>query len=244
MTRQANNPRRRAAGFTLLEVILAVVVTAIVTAGLFTSMSGVFKTRRQVEDHLAGRDALRMAVALLRQDLQCVPPAGGRISGVFIGENETGMGSADADALTYVTANPALKSDQDFADLRQVELRLLESDSDPDHYVLGRLVTGNLLATTTPEPTLQVLARRVVAMDLTYFDGGEWLDEWDSTELENAIPLAVRIELTLAPELSREPEDDDDRELAYLTSAQVIRLPAAQEAGGAAEGGIDLGGGF
>eukprot|EP00752_Nemacystus_decipiens_P014029 g12465.t1 len=204
----------------LKTVILAVMVTSIVTAGLFASMSGVFKTRRQVEDHLSGRDALRSAVTLLRQDLQCVPPAGGRIGGVFIGEDATGMNSVDADALTYVTANPALKSDQDFADLRQVELRLLESSDDPEHYVLARLVTGNLLATTTPEPSLQVLARRVVSLDLQYYDGGEWLDEWDSTLLDNEVPAAVRVVLTLAPELSQEPEDDQDREQSYLTTTQ------------------------
>lgn len=241
MERRANNPRNRAAGFTLLEVILAVMVTAIVTAGLFASMSGVFKTRRQVEDHLSGRDASRAAVTLIRQDLQCVPPAGGRISGVFIGEDETGMNSVDTDTLTYVTANPALGSDQDFADLRQVELRLLESSEDPDHYVLARLVTGNLLATTTPEPSLQVLARRVVSMDVQYYDGGEWLDEWDSTELDNEIPAAVQVVLTLAPELSKDPKDDEEREQAYITTTQIIRLPAAETATGSDDGGINLG---
>lgn len=219
---------RRRAGFTLLEMILAIAVTAVVSAALFATMSGTFKTRRQAEDHLSGREAARAAIQIIRTDLQCVPPAGGRISGVFLGEDRSGMNNGGADALTYITANSNLKSAQDFADLRQVELRLLESSIEDDTYVLGRLVTGNLLAITTPTPELQILARRVLSMNIQYFDGNDWLDEWDSTERDNELPAAVEIVLVTAPQLSKEPEDAEERELTYITTTQVIRLPAAE----------------
>ncbi len=226
------NTKRNPAGFTLLEVILAITVTAVVSAALFTSLSGSFKTRRSAEDHLSGRESARAVIAALRTDLQCVPPAGGRIGGVFVGEDETGRNGVDTDALTFVTANPNLKSDQDFADLRQVELRLLDSSEDPDHYVLARLVTGNLLATETQQPAMQVLARRVVSMDLRFFDGGAWIDEWDSVDRDNEIPAAVQVVLVTAPELSRPPEDEDEIEQTYITTTTIVRLPAAIESGG------------
>lgn len=232
MASQTHNPNRRRAGFTLLELILAVTVTAIVSAALFSSMSGVFKTRRKTEDHLAGREAARAIMELVRSDLQCVPPAGGRVRGVFLGENTRGMSNVDTDNMTFITANPALRTDQDTADLRQVELRLLTSSEDPDHYVLARLVTGNLLATVVPDPALQVLARRVVSLNLRYYDGAEWLDEWDSSELDNAIPQAVEIVLVTDPGQSREPEDEIEREQNYITTVQVVRLPAAGEVEG------------
>jgi type II secretion system protein J len=234
-----HNPTRRATGFTLLELVLAMTVTAIVSAALFTSMSGAFKARRQIESHLAGRETGRMVMATVRADLQCIPPAGGRVSGVFAGEDNAGMNNADADRITYVTANPGLKSDQDVGDLRRVELRLLESNDDPDHYVLARLVTGNLLARVEPEPAVQVLARRIVSLNLRYFDGGEWLEEWDSTLVDNAIPVAVEIVLVLAPELDREPEDEDEREASYVTMSQIVRLPASRLE--TTDGGIELG---
>lgn len=240
MTRP-DNLIRRAAGFTLLELILAVTVTAIVSAALFTSMSGAFKTRQQIEDHLSGREAARSVLATLRTDLQCVPPAGGRISGVFIGEDASDMSDADADALTYVTANPNLKTDQDLGDLRQVEIRLLNSSEDPDHYVLARLVTGNLLAVATPEPAVQVLARRVVSLNMQYFDGGEWVDEWDSIDRDNEVPIAVEMVLVLAPELSRAPKDEEAKVKGYITMSQIVRLPAAVETSGASDSGINLG---
>ncbi|MFN3167808.1 MAG: type II secretion system protein GspJ [Phycisphaeraceae bacterium] len=240
-TKTPNISTRKATGFTLLELVLALTVTAIVSVALFTSMSGAFKARRQVEDNLAGREAARWVLATVRTDLQCVPPAGGRISGVFAGEDNSGMNNADADRVLYVTANPNLKSDQDLGDLRQVELRLLESADDPDHYVLARLVTGNLLARATPEPTVQVLARRVVSFNVQYFDGGEWLDEWDSTLRDNALPLAVEIVLVLAPERDREPddEDEDEKQAGYITMSQVVRLPASRLE--SSDGGINLG---
>ena len=228
------NPSRRSSGFTLLEVILAVAMTAIVTTALFTTMSGAFNTRRQAEDHLSGRDSARAVMHILRDDLQCVPPVGGRISGIFMGEDASGMNSSDADALTYITANPKLKSAQDLADLRGVELRLLKSSDDPDYYVLGRMITGNLLATITPEPELQVLARRVVSMNIEYFDGNDWLNEWDSIERDNTLPAAIEVVLVTAPKLRKEPEDNEERELSYITTTQVIRLPTAEaiETGG------------
>ena len=237
-----HNPTRRAAGFTLLELILAVMVTAVVSAALFTSLSGAFRARRQVEDHLSGRETARSVLATVRSDLEAVPPAGGRIGGVLIGENASGMMDSEADALTYITANPNLKSAQDLADLRGIELRLLKSESDPDHYVLARLVTGNLLATVTPEPSLQVLARRVVSLNFRYYDGGDWVDEWDSTERDNALPLAIEVSLVVAPTLSREPKDQDEIEKHYIKMSQTVRLPAAVEAnGGGQGGGINLG---
>lgn len=225
---QPNNTTGRAAGFTLLEVILAVTITAIVSAALFTSLSGAFTTRRQIEDHLSGRESARAILSLVRTDLQCVPPPGGRIGGVFIGERATGMNNAARDQLTYVTANTNLKSDQDLADRRQVELRLLESAEDDEHYVLARMVTGNLLATATPEPALQVLSRRVVSLHLRYLDAGEWVNEWDSTQRDNALPAAVEIVLVTAPEQNRPPDDEDDVENTYITTAQIVRLPSAQ----------------
>lgn len=209
-------------------MILAIVVTAIVSAALFATLSGAFKTRRQVEDHLAGREAARAVIQIVRSDLQCVPPAGGRISGVFLGEDNSGMNNADTDTLTYITANSNLASGQDLGDLRQVQLRLLESSEEQDYYVLGRMITGNLLATITPEPELQVLARRVVSMNVQYFDGSDWLDEWDSTDRDNDLPAAVELELVTAPSLSKEQQDDETRELTYITTTQLIRLPAAE----------------
>jgi prepilin-type N-terminal cleavage/methylation domain-containing protein len=223
-----HNPIRRRAGFTLLEVILAVLITGIVSAGLFASMSGTFKMRRQVEDHLSGRETARAAITLIRGDLQGVPPAGGRISGVFAGEDETGRGNADTDVLSYVTSNRVLPSDQDFADLRLVELRLLESAEDPDYYVLARLVTGNLLASITPEPSLQIIARRVVSLEMRYFADGIWLNTYASDENDNEIPAAVELTLVIAPELSRPPEEQDELEKTYITLRQIIRLPASE----------------
>lgn len=235
------NPSRRAVGFTLLEMILAVMVTAIVSVALFASMNSAFKSRRQIEQHLSGKETARSVLTTLREDLVCVPPAGGRISGVFIGDDAPGLMDYDADELTFITANPKLKSDQDLADLRGIQLRLLKSSEDPDYYVLARLVTGNLLATYTPEPSLQVLARRVVSLKIQYYDEGAWLDEWDSTQRDNTLPLAVQIVLVVAPELENEPEDEDERAKTYITMSQIVRLPAAQESTGNLDGGINLG---
>lgn len=240
-THWPNIPKHPPRAFTLLEVVLAVAVTGIISAALFTSMSGAFKARRQVEENLLSKESARSAMTVIRADLLCIPPAGGRISGVFKGEDDAGPGNQDADLMSYITANPGLRSEQDLADLRQVQLRLLQSQEDSDHYVLARLVTGNLLARSTPEPTVQVLARRVVSLSLQYFDGGEWLSEWDSTLRENELPIAVQVVLVVAPQLSRQPRSEQEKQSSYFTISQVFRLPAALDATTTGDSGINLG---
>jgi hypothetical protein len=43
----------------------------------------------------------------------------------------------------------------------------------------------------------EVLCRNVRAFSLRYFDGYTWQESWDSTTLDNALPLAVAMTLEL-----------------------------------------------
>ena len=44
----------------------------------------------------------------------------------------------------------------------------------------------------------QVLCRNVTSLNLSYFDGEGWVDEWDSTADANSLPLAVQIDIKIA----------------------------------------------
>ena len=81
----------------------------------------------------------------------------------------------------------------------KIELAL-EEDTDEDHenYRLVRRVTSNLLPPRTIEADDQVLCRNVTSLNLLYFDGDGWVDEWDSTADANSLPLAVQIDIRIA----------------------------------------------
>ncbi|KPK40383.1 MAG: hypothetical protein AMJ65_10705, partial [Phycisphaerae bacterium SG8_4] len=56
----------------------------------------------------------------------------------------------------------------------------------------------NLLPPRTIEAEDQVLCRNVTSLNLSYFDGEGWVEEWDSTADANSLPLAVQIDIKIA----------------------------------------------
>lgn len=228
-TTPLNRRHRSMPGFTLLEVILATLVTAIISAALFGSMSVAFKARDSATDQLAQKADTRAAIEAIRRDLMAIPQPTGLTAGPMVGIDSFIGSGADADYLAYSTAGGkrALDEDELGTGLEQVVLFLTEDPNDPALNLLVRSSTRNALATTTPEPTQQVLARRVVSMSLRYYDGSSWLDEWDSADLDNDLPLAVELALVLRPE----PKQGDDDEIYWsendVTVAVLIPVPAS-----------------
>jgi hypothetical protein len=89
-----------------------------------------------------------------------------------------------------------------------------------------RRVTTNLLAPQEPEPTEEVLCRRVSSFNLAYFDGSSWLDGWDSDAKDNTLPVAVEVTLVLAA---------DDAASRFASDYRVTRellLPCSAPASG------------
>lgn len=237
--------RRGMSGFTLLEVILASLVTAIISAALFGSMSVAFKARDSAARQLADKADTRAAIDTIRRDLLAIPQPTGLTAGPMVGIDSFIGSGADADYLAYSTAGGtrALDEDELGTGLEQVVLFLTEDPDDPALNLLIRSSTRNALGTTTPEPTQQVLARRVVSMSLRYYDGSSWLDEWDSADLDNDLPLAVELALVLRPQPEKGDEDDirwgeNDATVAVLIPVPASHLEVTSDGG---LGGFDLG---
>lgn len=83
-------------------------------------------------------------------------------------------------------------------ELKQVQLQVYQPAGSSDN-CLVRDVISNLLADVQPPPDEEVICRHVVAFNLTYFDGTDWYDTWDSTQQGNVIPYAVKVTLDVLP---------------------------------------------
>jgi hypothetical protein len=90
--------------------------------------------------------------------------------------------------------------------------------------VLVRRVQRNLLATTEPPPEDEVLCRNVAAFTIRYFDGYQWVEDWDSTQLNDALPMAVEVSLAVNP-----PADSPAGRAAQAAAASGA-TPAAYRA--------------
>ena len=224
------HPKRRSSGFTLLELILAVTITAIVALVLFTSLRVAFDARDRAGDHLAGHDTMHALTSVIRADLEAIPPPTGTLAGPMVGEDEMGSSGYAADILTYTTASVQLQGPDALADLRNVTLRLIDDPDDPRYKLLVREVTDHLLASVEPTPHVQVIARRCLSLDTRYYDGSDWLNDWDSIDQEDALPLAIEIRVVIDPARSSGPADDigtpvDEDDL--LSVVEIVMLPAA-----------------
>ena len=201
------NDLKQYRAFTLLELLVAMTLMIVTAACLYTALYTGFRAKRSallaVEPTLLAINAIE----LIKQDIHGVLPPGGTLAGAFLGTDARDTDGADADSLEYYTTHIYTDNDYLVGGLGKIELAL-EQDSDSasakplpelrnenESYQLMRRVTTNLLSPKTIDPEQQVLCRNVKSLNLRYFDGDGWLDEWDSTADANSLPLAMEIDI-------------------------------------------------
>src|SRR4051812_33755994 len=96
--------RRRARcrrAFTLLELVLAMAMVAILAATMYACMQVAYKARRSAEATVQPIRAATMAIDLVGQDLQSVLPPSGILRGPFSGSQQAGPGGTRADVVDF-----------------------------------------------------------------------------------------------------------------------------------------------
>jgi prepilin-type N-terminal cleavage/methylation domain-containing protein len=200
------NRRRKsnaARAFTLIEVLLAVAVFAIVLGAINSVFFGALRLRNKTTEILEAAVPLQHALTIIQHDLEGMLPPGGRFAGTFTTTVE-GMSNNVAfigERLTpdIYTTSGSVSDSARWSDAQKVAYFLaLPMNSAratiSDGKDLVRQVTGNLLPVTVEEPEVQWLMSGVQTMALQYYDGLVWSDTWIYTNL----PSAIKVQITLA----------------------------------------------
>ncbi len=88
-----------------------------------------------------------------------------------------------------------------WADIQQVSYVLMQPTNNTPGRTLVRCVTRNLLPVITADPPEQEpLLNGVQNLAFLFYDGLQWQDVWDSTQMTNALPLAIKVQIQLLPE--------------------------------------------
>ncbi len=192
--------------FTLIELVVAMAIVAIMAVSLYASVRIAFKSQASAEAAVEPSRTAELAMEFIRQDLDnACPPAGnngqialatGRLCGDFIGNDSLGNNNKDSDDLNFFTTAEAAEHPSANGEVKNVELLITSTQNSADQ-VLVRRVTRNLLSALVPTPDEEVLCRGVVGFNLRYYDGTTWNDSWDSTAVSNALPTAVEVTLEL-----------------------------------------------
>jgi general secretion pathway protein J len=185
-------------GFTLIEVLLAVslvaMMAALVFGSLFLTTSAIDATRANSANEQIVRSTLRVMIDELSvsQASQTGPPWMG-INGQFDGQ--------PADTIAFLTMGQyrGAESTKDTEQVRIVYTR--EGDR------LLRYVRKNLYGLTDESIGQIELVNKVKAFNVRYYDGTNrlWVDEWDGRVRKKSPPIAILIELTLLQE-NAEPQ--------------------------------------
>jgi prepilin-type N-terminal cleavage/methylation domain-containing protein len=228
-----NRPRR---AFTLLELMLAIMLVVVIAAILSTTLSAAFKARELGEQAVESTRTGELVMESLRADLQCaLPPSisGGRFAGPFEGLSQPIDPNMD-DLVFSGTAPSPYHPEGSNGEIKQFELTAYQPAGSNDH-VLVRRTFNNLLSPTAPSPGTpanisvapgdydeEILCRNVSVLNLQYFDGTQWQPTWDSTQYNNALPLAVMLTLTVGTS-----EKDASGQPKMLTFTRIFQFPCS-----------------
>jgi prepilin-type N-terminal cleavage/methylation domain-containing protein len=236
------------AGFTLLELIIALGITAMLAASLFASLHIAFKAKQSADRTVAPTQTADLAMEILRADLEAAQPPHGLLIKTFEGTDGQDDRGNPGDTLTFYCNADAPLHVSGTGDIKQ-ETLLIETPQGSNDHVLVRQTIGNLLAQVDQQPDEEVICRHVWSFNLRYYDGLQWQDSWDSTVNSNTLPAAVEVTLEIKP-----PDAPADAPPIYLrrifpfscvsqASLGAAGASPAQGSGGGGAGGGKGGGG-
>jgi len=195
-------------GFTLLEVILAVSILAVVVLLATTALRVGLRAWEVGQRRVDRQQESRALVELVSESLAGAFPYSGRL-----GENPNRvvLFQGDREEVRFVTSAPPLTLDAPAAPFHAVVLGRKGQDA---LRLIERLVPNDDPFAPGPE---RVLSRSVTRFTLAYRDEtGQWQDTWDGTEA-GGLPTAIRFELAVGG-------------LAQTIPSVVIALPLGKRA--------------
>jgi general secretion pathway protein J len=193
-------------GFTLLELLLAVLVFSIVLAAIHTVFFSAFKLRNATADAIERSLPLQQTLAIIQRDLANVVPPGGTFAGQLQSSPTTSMtGSAlnTPSGPQFFTSVGIVDDNAPWGEIERVSYFLAPATNNGGGMDLIRSVARNLLPVLQDQTDDQFLMGGVESITFQYYDGNAWQNAWDSTVpdaatgLTNNLPRAIKVDLQL-----------------------------------------------
>ncbi len=197
----STRPRDRR-GFTLLEVLLSLALSALAIVAVQSAFGSAFRLRQHAQERIDADLAVHRALQIIREDLSGLLPRGGR----FSGELQTAAGSeivppagAIAVGPDFVCTSGRVDAWSPFGDVQRISYHLVPSEgaASRDRFTLMRSVSRNLLPLTDASAEAQTLLEDISAARFEYHDGAGWVPDWDSA-VTRTLPVAIRLTLERA----------------------------------------------
>jgi type II secretion system protein J len=229
-------------GFTLLELLLATAVAAVVLIAIQTTFFGALRLHNTTRERIEADLELQRALAIVRRDFAGLMLPGGLLSGQL----QTGVFSSsisdsfgDRIGPDLFTSSGRIDGWNPFSEVQMVGYFLATPEGGGAGRDLVRAVARNLLpvheAPTLGDP--QILLRGIAEAAIEFYDGHAWTDAWDS-EASETLPVALKLRVTPATEMNQPAGAPIELiiPVPVMTSASARAAAEAAEAAGAGEG--------
>jgi len=167
----------RTGGFTLLEVLIAVMVFAIVLAAASSVFYGALHLRNGITESLEQALPVQHALSVIQRDLANLVVPGGTLSGAFQTTSITNVVGGQSSPDFYTTTG-FIDQTLPWAEIQRVSYVLVDpANRGGAGKDLIRAVTRNLLpATAEEQPAQQWLMGGVQGVTFYYYDDTQWRD--------------------------------------------------------------------
>jgi general secretion pathway protein J len=220
----------RSRGFTLVEVLVAVAILAMVTTLVWGSFKDTFRTKSQVEAQSGRYRTVRIALERLARDL----------SMAYLSQNEDasqaerrtrfyGKRTGDVDEIKFsYFGHQRLYQDANEADTAVVSYYGARDKDDGRKTNLMRRETRRL-GNLRPEDLAgeaDIICDDVVRLRLDYWDARDkqWRDEWQTTSADgqpDRLPSKVKVTLTVRDERGKEVPFSTETRIALQESLNM-----------------------
>ena len=188
----------RPLGFTLLEVLLAMSILAVIVTVIYTSFSTAGRNVEQAETRRDSADLARTLIAKFSDDITNACCKGVMKGTIFDAKKSMTMENEPRfDSLTLTTLTNWRKQDSKEMDLWEVGYRFEERPDGSGRVLVRREKREIGVESTSLEEGIDYeVTDQIAELRLRYLVGSAWKDEWHSSSLSNG-PKAVEIWLTM-----------------------------------------------
>jgi general secretion pathway protein J len=190
-------PTHNASGFTLLELLLASAMVAVLAGALYGTLHIAFNARNSATSAVEGIRKAGQTMEIIQADIQASLILSGTLAPDFVGTSGGSMVGGAYDSLAFYSAVAQGELGPSVGDVKKIDY-FCQTGND-GQLSLTRGVTTNLLAPITQESTDEVICRNIRSFTMRYYDGTNWQENWDSTTLSDALPVAIEVNIEFAP---------------------------------------------
>lgn len=183
---------KRRSAFTLLELLIAVSIFAIVLAAINAVFYSALRLRNRATAMIDKHLPVEQALAIIRRDLLSIVLPGTNLFGPLQTTSSSTLVPGGVGPSFYCSSG-VVDERTPWPEVQRVTYALADSTNRFQGRDLVRYADRNLLAVTRDVPVPQFLLSGVESVTFSFYDGSQWRDYWDSTTETLGLPRGIRV---------------------------------------------------